>query len=151
MKSLLKHTPYTHPDFKALKTALKNVEEITIVLDRGTKDAEVFFYLQIVRKNNDPINSHSTSQQKVFNEVLRINSQLTPSYKDFVQPHRRFFFLHLNTEYSFSHSFILYVLSTSLLSLSLSSTGSFEKGQFGSNLPTPKKTQRQNISFFVMM
>ena len=44
LKSLLKQTPVTHPDFKALKTALKNVEEITIVLDRGTKDAEVFFF-----------------------------------------------------------------------------------------------------------
>ncbi len=66
LRDLLKNTPPSHPDFPALRDAEKNMAVIARDLNERMKDSEVFM------------------------EVLRINSQLSPPYKELVQPHRRF-------------------------------------------------------------
>ena len=66
LRDLLKNTPSSHPDLPALRDAERNMGVIARDLNERMKDAEVFM------------------------EVLRINGQLNPPYKELIQPHRRF-------------------------------------------------------------
>jgi len=66
LRDLLRNTPATHPDYKNLKDAGENMEEIARGLNERMKDAEVFM------------------------EVIRINSQVSPKCDNLVEPHRRF-------------------------------------------------------------